>query len=657
MGNQFDWQFEEDPDELPAHKARRRWASGVVWFWIITIGLTISLVGVWITARDKKEEETQDLVQETQTVVDVQQQALLNNDGELFFSLQDDDPGLFVAQLLPENQAVNGRGLTITNAEPHGETIWANATWHEKDEELQRVIFFERRAGQLRQISTDANYWGMSLKSEVDWGTLAYYAVDDPWAATIANYVNNIVTEVCASGCLEDRLPLTIEMRDDYMETAEANHLHIPSPRLLGLNAQGDPADRFWVQLSERINNYLTPAAIRFVVPPSSEWDVPYDILAEQFMALNPEITVEIVNLEALPEDLTTLAHEFDGAAIVPTEAMLAAGQVHDLTDYISSDPDFDRSDFYEQIWQGTVWNGRSWFMPEAAEMQVMYYDKAAYRQAEHTEPSSRWTWDEMAQDVSSLVGDQPEPSELAWGFLDVGLNSLFSYAYNWNNQCTESATVLCQTPLETENVAAALEWYSQMVNQQGQLPDLTGELRDVFSRKQMSAIGTIIEDERQALLLLNFQGSRRKAAIWVDTPVTYEFNLLLSPVGIVSFPGSDRFDGIAPLWLRGSFVSQYSERPLAVWQWLKFLSYQSPTSRLVPARPSVAAQSGFWSILPRPLGNVMRTAFPFARPVTIEEKAYLTWEQVIVVLSGTSSPQEAAENRIKPQWFSADRE
>jgi hypothetical protein len=64
-----------------------------------------------------------------------------------------------------------------------------------------------------------------------------------------------------------------------------------------------------------------------------------------------------------------------------------------------------------------------------------------------------------------------------------------------------------------------------------------------------------------------------------------------------------------------------------------------------------------YWTVLPRPLDDVMRTTFPFARPVTIEEQGMLTWEQVTAVLSGASSPQEAAQNRTKVQWFALDRE
>ncbi|NCF65483.1 MAG: extracellular solute-binding protein [Chloroflexi bacterium] len=659
MGDQFNWKIEEEAEEPSAQTTQVRWTVGSILFWTIAIVATVSLLAGWFITRRESQKGTAELVEATQELLDLGQQAMAVGDGESFFSLQDKDADWFVAQLLPENQVANRNGLQVTNAEQQGIYIWANATWEEQGNEYQRILFFQWRGGQLRQVPSDPLYWGNRLQAKYEWGRLEYPAIDDPWTASMQTFVQNTVTDVCAEACLADRLPFTLEVRSDFRKTAEPGHINIPSPRLLGLDSEGKPSSRFWQELSQRIHAYLTPATIRFAVPPLQDNKslLRYSKLAEQFMALNPGITIELVELEALPENLSTLALEFDGAAVPPTEAMLAAGQVHDLTDFISSDPDFDKADFYEQIWQGTLWRDRNWFMPVAAEMLNLYYDTTYYRLAGHAEPSSRWTWDEMVQDVSSIVDDQPELNELVWGFLDVGLDSLFSYAYNWNNQCSETATVYCQTPLSTDNVAAALEWYKQLAGQPGQMPDLSGELSDVFSATEMSALETVLGEERQTLLLLNFQGSRRKAAIWVDSPVNYEFNLLLSPVGVVPFPGSDRFDGITPLWLRGGFISQQSERPLAVWQWLKFLSYQSPAPRFIPARPSVAAEMAYWTVLPRPLSDVMRTAFPFARPVTMEELGMLRWDQVMAVVSGELSAEEAAQDQPAIHWFGYDRE
>jgi hypothetical protein len=124
--------------------------------------------------------------------------------------------------------------------------------------------------------------------------------------------------------------------------------------------------------------------------------------------------------------------------------------------------------------------------------------------------------------------------------------------------------------------------------------------------------------------------------------------------MGVVPFPGSDHFDGVTPLSVEGNFISQHSERPLAVWQWLKFLSYQRPAPRfrLAPARASVADQTHYWASLPRPLGEAMRTAFPFARPILLEEQAYFSWELLAAVVSGELTAVEAGQRQPKLVWF-----
>jgi ABC-type glycerol-3-phosphate transport system substrate-binding protein len=656
MGDQFKWEFDESPEIRPLPESERNSRAGGITFLIAAILVTTAVIGTWAFFRQRAEKTEANLVASAQEILDLQHVAFSEGDGDLFFSLHSGDPQWFSAQLLLENQAINRAGITATNAEQHGEFVWVNAAWDEEGETLQRILFLEQRAGRLRQAPADADYWGNQLSKEFEWGILEYHTVEDAWADSIGNYIGNSIEGICRNACLTDRLPLVVVVRADYVETAEPGHIYIPSPRLQGLDLDGRPSSLFWQDLERRIKGTLTPAVIRFAVPPrrnrgADQWLVNYNKLADTFMATNPDISLEIVVVEEFPEDPSLLAGAFDGAAVPPSERMLASGLVRDLDDYIESDPDFDRADFYDQVWQGAVWHERTWFMPQAAEMPVLYYDLKAYDQAGHPVPSSRWTWEEMAEDVSTIVAGQPQEGALDWGFLDVSLNTLYSYAYNWNNQCTEEAAVLCQTPLSEQNVAAALDWYAQMSKQPGQMPDLIYRLSDSFSQTQLASLETMLQDDPYTLLL-NFQGSQRKAAIWVDSPLHYEFNLLLAPIGVVSFPGSDRFDGITPLWVHGSFISQNSDYPLAVWEWLKFLSYQSPVPRFIPARPSVADQSGYWKKLPHPLGDVMRSAFPFARPISINEKRMITWPQIADVISGELTPAEAAKEHKALRWF-----
>ena len=111
----------------------------------------------------------------------------------------------------------------------------------------------------------------------------------------------------------------------------------------------------------------------------------------------------------------------------------------------------------------------------------------------------------------------------------------------------------------------------------------------------------------------------------------------------------------MTPLYVDGNFISGLSQRPLAVWQWLKFLSYQPPIGRYryVPARPSVAARVNYWTSLPRPLADPMRTAFSFSQPITIGDQAYFSWDQLTAVATNQLTPDEAARRPVPIPWFS----
>jgi len=51
-------------------------------------------------------------------------------------------------------------------------------------------------------------------------------------------------------------------------------------------------------------------------------------------------------------------------------------------------------------------------------------------------------------------------------------------------------------------------------------------------------------------------------------------------------------------------------------------------------------------------LGDVMRTAFPFARPVSIKDQGLLSWDQLAAVVSGRQTPIEAAQTAPRLNWF-----
>lgn len=571
-----------------------------------------------------------------QTALDFERDAYLAGDGDLFYSFQADDPAWFSAQLRPTNGRLYRHTPMITDAQQHNTFIWANLQWLESGRTLQRVAFWRIQPdGRLSRQPTAPGYWGSFTFADYAWGQLNYFQTDANLAEQIGQYVTTQIAALCTDNCPTAERPFTLTLANDFQETAAPDQLRIPSPRLVGLDENGAPSDLFWELLDGRLADRFGSVTLRFGVPASEYPLVHYEIAAAQFMAQNPRITIELVYLDTAQPTLADLAG-LDAVGAPPTAELLTAGGVRELTDMMQTDGRFDRADFYEQLWQGTWWREHMWFMPLAGRMNVLYYDKNGYRDADRPEPTLRWTWQEMAADMTAVAhGSAAQNGLLAWGFLDVGPDALFSYAYNWNNTC-EEATVRCDQPLTPEGIAAALAWYHSLAGQPGQMPDFT----------------PMSETER-AGVLSNWQSAHRRAVIWVESPLLYELRFQLQPLGVLPFPGSDRFDGITPLWVQGAFITMGSERPYAAWEWLKFLTYQAPSARFrtVPARPSVASSSQFWSRLPHDLGNAMRTAFPFSRPVLIEEQYLFGWEMLTAVQNGMT-PEQAAQLRPRLVWF-----
>lgn len=68
----------------------------------------------------------------------------------------------------------------------------------------------------------------------------------------------------------------------------------------------------------------------------------------------------------------------------------------------------------------------------------------------------------------------------------------------------------------------------------------------------------------------------------------------------------------------------------------------------------NVAARTAYWANLSRPLNEALRAAFPFARPVTLADQLYFSWEQITAVTTHQLTPRQAAQEIPALIWFTA---
>lgn len=644
MDNDFDWRIEEPVTPPPPTRPQRLRRS---LRWLPVVLLLLVLGGAWWAA-DRAADRQRDAEHAAiQAMLDTARDACRAGDGRAFFANQARDPAWQAALLRPDLMTPYCAGLTVTRTAAAGDLISANLSWTDAGTTWQRLAFFSPAPPGMIQVPPPAASGGEPQQTVHTWGTLITTEADAGFTSAIGRHVDNLVATTCAAtGCLSNRQPFTLTLRGDYRASVAPNEVAVPSPRLLALDEGGSPGPAFWDALDAAVIAQLTPATIRFAVPPLLQQVVAFEREAAAFMRLNPDITVEIVPLALPPETPAAELVAYDGAAYTPDAALIAAGLVRDLTDYAASDPAFAPGDFYEQAWQSAFWRARLWLVPLAGQMRVLFLDCAACENDALQPPSLRWTWAEMDATVAALRA-APRPSGTIppvwtgeWALLDTTRDTLFSYAYSHQAACTGVVPARCERPLGPNEIAAALAWYQQTVAA-GAMPDVAG-----------------VEPAERTRLMVNWQSGRRRAALWVDDPVNYEMQLQLGRVGVVPFPGSDRFDGNTPYWVHGAFISQSSPRPHAVWRWLVFLSGRPVIGplRYVPARPSVAEAMNYWGVLPAPLGEAMRTAFPFARPVGLEDRFLFRREQLTAVMSGALSPGEAAQQPLDLNWFGAVR-
>lgn len=561
-----------------------------------------------------------------QTSLDQAHLSLLAGDGALFFTHFTDEPAWQAAQLRPFNQSLHRAGAQVKAVTFYPGVGRADVTWSEGAQVWQRMVFFAQSGDGWRMAPPEIGYWGQQQRRDAAWGTLVYYRLDEPWAEAVTQFVDAYYAEGCPNACASE--PLTLVLTHGYGETAVPHTLHMPSPRLIALDETGQPGPPFWDALYQGLQSQWQPIHLRFALPPLLPVGIhliDYQQAAADFMAAHPHVTIELVTLPEVPQD-PALLRGYDGAAFAPTPKLLAAGLVRDLTDFAATDPTFAVEDFYPQIWRGAWWRDRLWMVPLVGEMRLLYYDRHAFQEAGLADPSLRWTWAEMEANLQALdgvlpFGARPFPN---YRFFDISSDVLFAYAF------TQS-----QDGVTPESAAAALAWYQKLSDEPPIMADVT----------KLTA-----EERRQARF-------RWWASLWVDQLVYYEHHQqMVGNMGVVPFPGPPQFDGATPLHVYGSFITQSSQHPQAMWTWLAFLSHQqtAPRYRLIPARVSVAEANAYWSTLPRPLNEALRAAFPFARPVTLADQHYFTWEQITAVTTHQRTPHQAAQEIPALNWFTA---
>ncbi|PKO23507.1 MAG: hypothetical protein CVU38_03735 [Chloroflexi bacterium HGW-Chloroflexi-1] len=296
-----------------------------------------------------------------------------------------------------------------------------------------------------------------------------------------------------------------------------------------------------------------------------------YQALAQAFMDLHPDITVQ-VKTEGDRQGFThgkMMAEKYD--VFLWSEGESAA--VLDLTPFVEMSG-FPLDDFSPAALAPLTQEGKLWGAPLTLDVVVVvFYNKALFDEAGVPYPQDGWTWDDFLVKARSLTrgeGEKKQYGFLSW-FWPIG--DVLLYLAGQGLTPVDVATSPPVFSLNTEAMKTALRWWVALDTEWEVMPPLG----DMLSWNT----GNILPSGR--------------VAMWTDLISTRNYREFYSEdveIGIVPLPRGTR--SVARMAGQVIYISANTKHPRECWQWVRYLSDHLPPAPLAPARISQLHSAAF---------------------------------------------------------------
>ncbi len=359
-----------------------------------------------------------------------------------------------------------------------------------------------------------------------------------------------------------------------------------------------------------------------------------FEELAQSFHQAHPTINVRIVSTEDVlgidlsapwPEDsIARLASAADVVSKWFRPADTRSGAIMDLRPFIESDRSFQSEDFYPGTLESFQWDDGVWALPAGVEAYLIFYNKDLFDRAGVSYPQAGWTLKDML-DMSNRLTVRQGDEVTQWGFADVAMETLTFLRLQGAKLVDNTA----QPPvpnLTAHEVAQALQWYTDLTLVHGVVPTCRAD-----------DIRAYLEEMRR----LRDEG---KVAMWTDLAINQEYQNENTNLGVVPFPAGKV--NLNPVTVAGYWMSAGTAHPRQSWLWLKALTRLEATrqfGRTIPARRSVAEETGFWDELDGETVTAYRYALNHAWTPELEwDMPFVLFDAVLSVLKEEKGVEQA---------------
>lgn len=377
-----------------------------------------------------------------------------------------------------------------------------------------------------------------------------------------------------------------------------------------------------------------------------------YEPLIEAFNAENPDIRVQLVSLDEAFRSGSD--QSFDPSQIMRRIVSTAdtavsffarpedveAGLLYDLKPLMDADPTFDAADYYPSALQALNVGGGIYMLPDTLRVELLSYNKELWATRGLPEPTPDWTWSDMlaaAEQLAQKRGDEVQ----TYGLVDFSTPVIVLFGELASAGLNLFASSAEELDLGQPAFVQALERVTALA-----------ETGAIYYRQGESVNAVNPEDFRELILDGKAGLWRRELLSGFGGPGQEPANPSFE-VGTLPFPP---FPAQLFSSNQGFIMSGGTQHPEAAWRWLSYLSRQEisqpfmgpDTAGQVPARKSLAEQTGYWSKLDEGTAAAVRAALDRptqpASPLSYDQRIFQPVSDALeAVLKGEKAADEAA--------------
>jgi ABC-type glycerol-3-phosphate transport system substrate-binding protein len=375
-----------------------------------------------------------------------------------------------------------------------------------------------------------------------------------------------------------------------------------------------------------------------------------YEPLIAEFNRQNADVRVQFVSLDEVNSPQPGEQFDIDTAMRRSVSAadtlvsyylqpeMVAKGYLYDLKPLMDADANFDAGDFYPGMLEQYTIGGGVYMLPRATQVQLLSYNKDLWARKGLPEPRPDWTIADLLAAAEQLAEKRGSEVEV-YGLVDWSTDFVALFGELYAAGIDLFATPAEQLRLDDPKFVAALERVRALAD--------SGAIH-----VQPRGPGGMVSSA-------DFQGliAEGKAAIWqrqmsFSGPDAPKPSFAVGTLPYPAMPGGYAFSGA-----QGYIVSAGTQHPEAAWRWLAFVS-QQPTNQqfmgpdaasVLPARKSIAEQSGYWKNLDA--GAKAAVEAILARPAKPNPSAapdQRFFEPLTTALNAVTSGDKEAEQALR---------